>query len=136
MSYSDIVATIAMIVSITAVPASGYLSYRYAIKGEKRKEINEIIDPIRLELANQIDTMSSGDYVKANFSRKDIIRYIDVAVTDNKLGAKIIDAFDHFIDEHSFKKLWRNDGGTLVTVDDTSNAMKASKELLDILPRR
>ncbi|HGX9415078.1 hypothetical protein ACTZHC_10760 [Escherichia coli] len=46
MSYSDIVATIAMIVSITAVPASGYLSYRYAIEGEKRKEWNGVVEPI------------------------------------------------------------------------------------------
>lgn len=46
MSYSDIVATIAMIVSISAVPASGYLSYRYAIKGEKRKEWNSVVEPI------------------------------------------------------------------------------------------
>ncbi|EIL6443267.1 hypothetical protein LL626_003616 [Salmonella enterica] len=46
MSYSDIVATIAMIVSISAVPASGFLSYRYAIKGEKRKEWNSVVEPI------------------------------------------------------------------------------------------
>lgn len=46
MSYSDVVATIAMIVSITAVPASGYFSYRYAIMGEKRKEWNLLAEPI------------------------------------------------------------------------------------------
>jgi hypothetical protein len=46
MSYSDIVATIAIIVSITAVPASGYFSYRYAIQGEKRKEWNVIVEPM------------------------------------------------------------------------------------------
>jgi hypothetical protein len=37
MSYSDIVATIAMIVSITAVPASGYFSYHFAIKEKKER---------------------------------------------------------------------------------------------------
>lgn len=46
MGYSDIIATVAMIVSISAVPASGYLSYRYAIKGEKRKEWNAIAEPV------------------------------------------------------------------------------------------
>lgn len=50
MSYSDIVATIAMIVSISVVPASGYLSYRYAIKGGKRKEWNSVVEPILVYL--------------------------------------------------------------------------------------
>ena len=54
MSYSDIVATIAMIVSITAVPASGYFSYHFAIKGEKRKEFNAISDVIRQKLREQL----------------------------------------------------------------------------------
>lgn len=54
MLYSDTVATIAMIVSITAVPASGYFSYRYAIKGEKRKEFNSVADPLREKLRKQI----------------------------------------------------------------------------------
>lgn len=54
MLYSDAVATIAMIVSITAVPASGYFSYRYAIKGEKRKEFNSVADPLREKLRKQI----------------------------------------------------------------------------------
>ncbi|EBE9619290.1 hypothetical protein M1K25_002668 [Salmonella enterica] len=44
--YSNSVATIAMIVSLVAVPASGYLSYQYAIRGEKRKEWNDVAEPI------------------------------------------------------------------------------------------
>lgn len=35
MTYNDCVATIAMIVAVIAVPATGYLSYYFAIKGEK-----------------------------------------------------------------------------------------------------
>jgi hypothetical protein len=45
-SYSNVVATTAMIVAIVAVPAGGYLSYHFAIKGEKRKEWNSIVEPI------------------------------------------------------------------------------------------
>lgn len=62
MSYSDIVATIAMIVSVTAVPASGYLSYRYAIKGEKRKEFNAVADIIRAKIRDQIRNVNDGYY--------------------------------------------------------------------------
>jgi hypothetical protein len=36
-----------MIVALIAVPASGYLSYHYAIKGERRKEFNAVADAIR-----------------------------------------------------------------------------------------
>ncbi|QDL31452.1 hypothetical protein [Serratia liquefaciens] len=61
MSYSDVVATIAMIVSITAVPASGYVSYRFAIKGEKRKEFNAIADPIMESLMQQLERTKKGD---------------------------------------------------------------------------
>ena len=46
MSYSDVVATIALMVSVVAVPASGVISYRYAIKGEKRKEWNALCEPL------------------------------------------------------------------------------------------
>lgn len=45
-SYSNIVATIAMVVAFVAVPASAYFSYKYAIKGEKRKEWNAIAEPL------------------------------------------------------------------------------------------
>lgn len=42
MTIDRMLSLFATIVSVVAVPASGYLSYRYAIKGEKRKEWNEI----------------------------------------------------------------------------------------------
>ncbi|MDV0580699.1 hypothetical protein [Citrobacter braakii] len=44
--YSNSVATIAIIVSLVAVPASGYLSYHYAIRGAKRKEWNDVAEPV------------------------------------------------------------------------------------------
>lgn len=62
MSYSDIVATIAMVVSITAVPASGYLSFRYALKGEKRKEFNAVADALRAKIRDQIRIIDEGYY--------------------------------------------------------------------------
>lgn len=57
MTYSDCVATIAMIVAAIAVPATGYISYYFAIKGEKRKEWNQVSIPIREKLISHIDDM-------------------------------------------------------------------------------
>ncbi|WP_241721967.1 hypothetical protein [Raoultella sp. HC6] len=62
MVYSDLVATSAMIVAIVAVPASGYLSYHYAIKGEKRKEYNAIADTLRKKLREQLEAIDLGYY--------------------------------------------------------------------------
>ena len=70
VGYSDIVATIAMIVAIIAVPASGYLSYHFAIRGEKRKEFNAVAEPIMMSLLEQLDYVNDGrrcrDGIKAN----------------------------------------------------------------------
>lgn len=62
MSYSDIVATIALFISITAVPVSGYLSYRYAIKGEKRKEFNGVTEPLRHKFREQLRLLDENLY--------------------------------------------------------------------------
>ena len=87
MSYSDIVATIAMIVSITAVPASGYFSYRYAIKGEKRKEFNAISDIIRLKLRDQLRLIGYGVFPSGgnvSISQREIDTFLDVSSIRNK----------------------------------------------------
>ncbi|MDT7094722.1 hypothetical protein [Citrobacter amalonaticus] len=87
MSYSDIVATIAMIVSITAVPASGYFSYRYAIKGEKRKEFNAISDIIRQKLREQLRLIENGVFPgggNVSISQREIDTFIDISSTKNK----------------------------------------------------
>ena len=87
MSYSDIVATIAMIVSITAVPASGYFSYRYAVKGEKRKEFNAISDIIRQKLRDQLRLIENGVFPgggNVSISQREIDTFIDICSPKNK----------------------------------------------------
>ncbi|EMO3562329.1 MULTISPECIES: hypothetical protein [Klebsiella pneumoniae complex] len=87
MSYSDIVATIAMIVSITAVPASGYFSYHFAIKGEKRKEFNVISDVIRQKLREQLRLIENGVFPgggNVSISQREIDTFIDISSTKNK----------------------------------------------------
>ena len=46
MTIDRMLSLFATIVSLVAVPASGYFSYRYAIKGEKRKEWNALVEPV------------------------------------------------------------------------------------------
>ncbi|EPK3139680.1 hypothetical protein [Enterobacter cloacae] len=62
MTIDRILSIIATTVSFIAVPASGYLSYRYAIKGEKRKEFNAIADILRAKIRDQIRLVDDGYY--------------------------------------------------------------------------
>ncbi|MGK0703344.1 hypothetical protein ACSFCW_07610 [Yokenella regensburgei] len=134
MSYSDIVATIAMIVSITAVPASGYLSYRYAIKGEKRKEWNQIVSPIRDKLIRQIDAIGRGEYFYVEINRGEILSLGDLK--KRKERNELLAAFDSFERAHSFEELWEVSPGRQMVTGDTSNALAASISLLNLVQRK
>lgn len=123
-----------MIVSITAVPASGYLSYRYAIKGEKRKEWNQIALPIRDKLITQIDAISRGEYFYAEINRVDIVRFGDLKNSQQKQA--LLEAFESFERAHSFEELWEVSPGRQMVTGDTSNALAASQVLLDLIERK
>ncbi|HDL7186380.1 TPA: hypothetical protein PXM64_001033 [Yersinia enterocolitica] len=71
-SYSDIIATIAMIVASVAVPASAYASYHYAIKGERRKEFNSVAEPIMMSLFEQFNSVSEGYFPSNKLTNKEI----------------------------------------------------------------
>lgn len=62
MTIDRILSLIAIIVSFIAVPASGYLSYRYAVIGEKRKEFNVVSDVIRQKLREHERHLEQGIY--------------------------------------------------------------------------
>lgn len=103
MSYSDIVATIAMIVSISAVPASGYLSYRYAIKGEKRKEFNSVTDNLRVKFREQLRLLEQNIYPATGslaVSEAEIESLLDVSGTHTH--KKILIAWSRY--QKSLKK--------------------------------
>ncbi|ANI31938.1 MULTISPECIES: hypothetical protein [Yersinia] len=50
MTYSDAVATIAIIISVVALPATYYFGYKAAVRNDNRKEWNAIAEPILAEL--------------------------------------------------------------------------------------
>ncbi|EPH3308706.1 hypothetical protein ACWO30_003194 [Citrobacter freundii] len=72
MSYSDVVATIALFVSFVGTFASGYISYHYAIKGERRKEYNLVADRLTLLLMNQASNALNSNVPPSTLSEADI----------------------------------------------------------------
>ena len=90
MVYSDLVATAAMIVAIVAVPTSGYLSYHYAIRGEKRKEFNVVADAIRKKLRDQLDAVKAGYYPneRNSISESEFEYFLDVHPRKNRAYAR------------------------------------------------
>lgn len=82
MTIDRILSIVAIIVSFIAVPASGYLSYRFAVKGEKRKEFNAVSDAIRLKLREQKRLLAQGIYPGGyglTISETEIDNLIDVS---------------------------------------------------------
>ncbi|MBJ9293558.1 hypothetical protein GHT40_04520 [Citrobacter werkmanii] len=132
--YSNGVATIAMIVACVAVPASGYLSYHYAIKGEKRKEWNLLAVPMREKLVAQIDAINRGEYANADITRADILKFYDMQ--GGKERSDLLIAFEEFENSHTFEELWEVAPGRKMVVGDTTNALSTSIKLLSLIPRK
>ena len=82
MTIDRILSIIATTVSFVAIPASGFISYRYAILGERRKEFNAVADNIRHKLREHQRHMEkniypSGEHV--DICQKDFDTLADVA---------------------------------------------------------
>ncbi|ARZ01780.1 hypothetical protein AXW37_12355 [Yersinia ruckeri] len=58
MTYSDVVATIAMIVSVVALPATYYFGYKAAARNDKRKEWNAVAEPIIEYLEGHLSSLN------------------------------------------------------------------------------
>lgn len=82
MTIDRILSIIAIIVSFIAVPASGYLSYRYAKKGEKRKEFNLAADKLRYKFREQLRLLEQNLYPasgKFEVTESEIDVFVDVS---------------------------------------------------------
>ncbi|MBJ9303732.1 hypothetical protein I5504_11770 [Citrobacter koseri] len=102
MTIDRILSIIAIIVSFIAVPASGYLSYRYAIKGEKRKEFNAIADIIRQKLREQLRLIDKGIYpagTKCEITKNEMDKFVDVH--PNRIQKRISDLWEEY--DHSLQ---------------------------------
>ncbi|EMR0589777.1 TPA: hypothetical protein I8196_003140 [Citrobacter freundii] len=94
MSYSDVVATLALLISVLGTFLSGYFSYRFAIKGEKRKEYNSVADKITLALMEQRARAVSGKYPDKTLSNTEVRALL--IVCDTKQQTVIRDAFTQY----------------------------------------
>lgn len=82
MTIDRILSIIATTVSFIAIPASGFISYRYAILGERRKEFNAFADNIRHKLREHQRHMEQNIYPSGGYleiSQKDFDTLADVA---------------------------------------------------------
>lgn len=134
MTYSDCVATIAMIVAVIAVPATGYLSYYFAIKGEKRKEWNQASIPIREKLISHIDDMRRGQFSHPEVKRIDILKFSDIrGKLDN---SDLMSAYDEYENSHQGEEvLIKTNKYTFIAVD-LSKPISASEKLLTLITRK
>lgn len=133
--YSDTIATIALIVSVVAVPASGYFSYHYAIKGERRKEFNAIADPIRLKLQQHFRHLAQGLYPSGAYikiSQSDYDSLIDVSYPrDRKRLRQLCIEYEDALSESVVF-----DGGGSYKVISFDAAKKALSEILILIERK
>lgn len=94
MSYSDKVATIALLISVFGTFASGYISYHYAIKGERRKEYNAVADQIILSLLTQRSSALDGKYPAVTLSKTEMNALLIVCPKRQKMNLRTM--FDSY----------------------------------------
>ncbi|HHH3882948.1 TPA: hypothetical protein ACPZEW_000920 [Klebsiella quasipneumoniae subsp. similipneumoniae] len=134
MTYSDCVATIAMIVAVIAVPATGYLSYYFAIKGEKRKEWNQVSIPIREKLISHIDDMRRGQFSHPEVKRIDILKFSDIrGRLDN---SDLMSAYDEYENSHHGEEVLIKTNKYTFIAGDLSKPISASEKLLTLITRK
>ncbi|NIF57504.1 hypothetical protein F3J27_03515 [Enterobacter sp. Ap-916] len=93
MTIDRVLSIIATTVSFIAVPASGFISYRYAILGERRKEFNAIADDIRHKLREhqrhlEQNIYPSGSYIE--ISDKDFDSLVDVSYAKDRKAIRAL----------------------------------------------
>ncbi|HCR2009148.1 hypothetical protein QMN93_18960 [Enterobacter sp. R-1.6.2] len=133
MTIDRILSIIATMVAFVAVPASGYLSYHYAIKGEKRKEWNVLASRVRTALHSQIETMEQGVYAIDNVKKEDI--YLLCDMLKQKDADNLREAYEAHVYAYTYDALrFENAVGRRMVVGDLSSTISSSKALLSMIP--
>jgi hypothetical protein len=135
MTLDRMLSIFATIVSVVAVPASGYLSYRYAIKGEKRKEFNAVTDNLRFKLREQLRLLDENLYPaggKLEITEAEIESLIDVSKV--RLANRITSAWKGY--KHSLKNSgsFNEDGD--YKMHESASVKRSISELMPYLKRQ
>lgn len=110
MTIDRMLSIFATIVSVVAVPASGYLSYRYAIKGEKRKEWNALAEPLLIILEEQLRACRKGRMSKHDRDGA-AFPYDSVNSLKRRLSGKDLEKFNaKYSEYHKLKALMAGPG--------------------------
>lgn len=135
MTIDRILSIIATIVSFVAVPASGYLSYRYAIVGEKRKEFNLVSDPLRLKFREQMRLLELNLYpAGGSLSVNDAEIESLIDVSDSRLQSKIASAWDVY--QKSLEELGEPDEYGDYKINDATSVKVAIIVLISYIKRK
>lgn len=105
MSYSDTLATIALLISVLGTFLSGYFSYRFAIKGEKRKEFNAAADKVTLSLLEQRNYASRGLYLNKTLTEAELRPLL--LVCDDKESARLLRKFEIYEEALKTSGSWK-----------------------------
>ncbi|EMA4150186.1 hypothetical protein ACN5LS_004306 [Cronobacter sakazakii] len=135
MTIDRILSIIAIIVSFTAVPVSGYLSYRYAIKGEKRKEFNSVTDRLRIKFREQLRLLEQNIYPAGGMLAVDdaeIESLLDVS--DIRDREKIVIAWRFY--QNSLKKAGSFNEYNDYQMHDAMSVKDAIESLMPFITRR
>lgn len=117
MSYSDVASTIAIIVSIVAIPATYFNGVRVGRVNDKRKEFNRIADKIHLHILKVIREIDGGYYPNSSVKQEDIdLLLIHSAPRDRD---RILQYYDHYIS---------------ILRENAGSAMRSEKMRMDSIP--
>ncbi|HID7507789.1 TPA: hypothetical protein ACXHW4_001612 [Enterobacter hormaechei] len=134
MTIDRILSLIAIIVSFIAVPASGYLSYRYAIKGERRKEFNAIADEIRRKLREHCRHFEQGMFPSGKYievAPHDFDSLVDVSDSGHKEKVRIL--VDRY--QEALSECVEFENG-IIKYNDLSKASSVLNEIMPYLERK
>jgi len=105
MTIDRILSIIATTVSLIAVPASGYLSYHFAIRGERRKEFNVVADVLRVKLREQKSLLALDIYPASGndqIDSKEFDALVDVAKKNDSIAiSRLVDDYYRILSESS-----------------------------------
>lgn len=135
MTIDRVLSIIATTVSFIAIPASGFISYRYAILGERRKEFNAVADNIRHKLREHQRHMEqniypSGEYLE--ISQQEFDTLADVAYErDRKTIRTLCDKY-----QKSLNSSITTDEYGDYDIVDFNEALAFLKELMTLIERK
>lgn len=124
---------VTLIVSLFTFGIGVLSGHKLALNRDRRKEFNDVSEPVRLKLLKQIAKMDAGEYFHVVISQDEIFRIAD------RLGKH--DRINHLYREYkesttdSGLSMHTAPGGKRVVSDFTA-AHKAAKNLLSAIPRR